>query len=160
MATLKVYGVQKVMIIEENKLVLDQAEFAKHGMFKNLMIIHLDQKTSEMASWKETTAEIQIALKIQSGVIPLIKTREENSVIQFINLRNYQVKKVFQKIHLCIEDHKQGQGVEDCARIGIHKPHTSTKTIIKIDLSVICSLTSVETQMVKIQFGAIPLTHK
>lgn len=99
-------------------------------------------------------------LKELFGAIQLIRIQEENYVIQSMTLKTHQVKKLFQKIHQHIEDHNSRQRVVNYARIGTLNSHTSMRIITRTNHLVIFSLTSVEIQMKKNQFGVIQQTQK
>lgn len=156
----KVYGVKKVQIIEEFKLLQDLESIVKHGMINHLMLIHTSQKNTEMENSLWISVEIQRVLKKLFGVTPLMLTREENYVIQSMKNKNLPVKNQLELILLLIEALNQLQKMEKCVKIGILKNLMNIKILTKINHSMTCIQTFVEILMVKNQFGAIQLIQK
>jgi len=94
-------------------------------------------------------------LRILFGVTQQTKVGEESIVIQFMNHKKNQVKKLFLKIVQCIEDLNQRLKMVECVKIGILKLLINITTISKTNHSMICIQISVEIQIKRKQSGVI-----
>jgi len=98
-------GVRKELATEVCKQGLDQARSVKDGIFKNHNLIPTFLNTLEKESSQKTTVETQKIVKKLFGATPLMLTREESFVTQFMIIKRDQAKRLSQRILRYIEAH-------------------------------------------------------
>ena len=158
--TSKAFGERRVLVIEDCNLKLGLEGNARLGMNRSHMCTQCCLRAMEMASFFQTTVEIQRVLKKLFGAIPLILKRDGSSATLSISTVSHRAKKRLRAMVCLTWALNQGQRACLCVKTGAHNTHTSMKTRLRTDHSLICIQTSAEIQMALKQFGAILMTQK